>query len=295
MDVQTARNLLIWVAWAVAAALSRGLTPSLMRIGAKRTDPSLAAALFLLAVTACTAGLTVYADTWRTVLTFSAGDWVNVGVCGLMSALTCLCLFTALTGGLAGKVGPVASLYALPVYVASHFLFGAPLGIWKMCCMVLILLGTVLLLSRGTGLSKGLWMIYALIAALTMAGMAVFSKAFVRADMDPTVFHAVRTAIACVAMWIFVPIRGKQRAVKEMSVGAWVALPLAGVAAGAARWADWLVTLRGDAGELAPIAIIGFAAMLLFSRIINKEHMPVSSVFGAILTLMGMFAILMGW
>ncbi len=295
MDVQTARNLLIWVAWAVAAALSRGLTPSLMRIGAKRTDPSLAAALFLLVMTACVAGLTVYADTWRTVPDFSAGDWVNVGVCGLMSALTCLCMMTALTGGLAGKVGPVVNLYALPVYVASHFLFGAPLGIWKMCCMVLILLGTVLILSRGTGLSRGLWMIYALIAALMTAGMTVFSEAFVRADMDPTVFHAVRTGIACVVMWIFVLIRGKQRAMKDMSVGAWVALPLAGVAAGAARWADWLVAQRGDPSQLSPIAIIGFASMLLFSRVINKERMPVSSMFGVILVLMGMFAILMGW
>ena len=46
---------------------------------------------------------------------------------------------------------------------------------------------------------------------------------------------------------------------------------------------------------LRPVTILSFASMLLFSRVIAKERQPIGAIFGSILVMLGMFAILMGW
>ncbi len=298
MDAMSAaemRNVVIWIAWAAGSALLLGAVPPLMRAGAKRSDPSAAAGLFALIFTAGACGVAALKGTLGTIWTIDNATLVNLSLCGLLSAFTWLCLFTALTGGQAGRVVPIVNLSTVIVLVASHFLFGAPMGLWRMCCIVLILLGTVLLESRTGGKARGkLWMLYAGLATLSYTGFCLLSKLCL-AHTDPVLVDIGRGAAASALLWAFVLARGKQRTMGGMPAGAWICTPLAALAYCGSAVCAHLSSLRGDMSMLAPLGILSFVSAMLLSRVALRERRPGSAVFGALLVLLGMFAILMGW
>ena len=298
MDTMSAaemRNVVIWIAWAVGSALLLGAAPPLMRAGAKRSDPSVAAGLFALMFTAGACGVAALKGTLSAIRVIDNATLVSLLLSGLLSAFTWLCLFTALTGGQAGRVVPVVNLSTVAVLIASHFLLGAPLGLWRMCCIVLILLGTVLIESRAGGKARGrLWMLYAVLAALSYTGVRLMNDLSL-AGIDPVLVDIGRGAAASVLLWAFVLVRGKQRTMAGMPAAAWACAPLAALFCCGSAVCAYLSSLRGDMSMLAPVSVLSFAAAMLISRAALKERQPGSTVFGTLLVLLGMFAILMGW
>lgn len=289
------RNIVIWIAWAVGAALLLGAVPPLMRVGARRSDPSVAAALFAVVFTAGACGVAAFTGTLSALWDIDNATLVKLLLCGLVSAFTWLCLFTALTGGQAGRVVPVVNLSTPLVLVASYFLLDAPLGLWRLCCIVLILLGTVLIESRSLGKPRGrLWMLYAALAALSCAGLALIERLLLP-GLDSALIDVARGASAAVLLVIFVLARGRQRTVPHMPAGAFFCIPLAALACCGSEVCAYLASLRGDMSMLAPVTIVSFGMAMLLSRVALKERQPGAAVFGTLLVLLGMFAIQMGW
>jgi uncharacterized membrane protein len=118
LDPLAIRNLLIWVALVLAGTILLGGVPSWIRSTAKRADPSAAAAVFALLLALACAGRVSVSGGFVRLLTLSALQYVWIGVCALLSALSWLSLFTALTGGRVSKV--------MPVYLISSLLTLAP-------------------------------------------------------------------------------------------------------------------------------------------------------------------------
>ena len=220
MDPLVIRDLLIWIAYALGSAILIGFVPTWMRCGAKRADPSAAAALFALVLSGACVASAVWKGNAAALLSFDARTYGYLALCGLLSAFVWLCLFTALTGGLVGKVFPVFVLWNLLYMTASHFLFGTSLGLWKICCIVLILLGVVFIESRTPNLKGQLWFVYALLAALAAAGAGLLRRGTLGEEFDETLFQAGRSVSACVILWIFVFARGRHRALGEMGARA---------------------------------------------------------------------------
>lgn len=294
LDPIVIRNFLIWIALALGSTIFLGAVPSWMRCGAKRADPSAAAALFSFVLSGLCIALVVTTDTGLPLLALARMQYGYLAICGLLSALTWLSLFTALTGGRVIRVIPVYLLWYLLTLVASHFLFGAPMGLWKICCIIVVLLGIVLIESGTKNPGGQLWFVYTLVAALATVGIQLIRKAFLSEVLDDTLFHTGRAVFACVILWLFVFIRGKQKTLGDLSARGWVGISFAALSLAASYACDYYAAVRGEISYLAPIAILSFMFTMLFARMFQKEKQSGSIVFGSLLVLLGLFGILMG-
>lgn len=295
LDPLAIRNLLIWIALAVAATMLYGAVPSWIRCAARRADPSAATALFALLLAAACVGVLFLENKTQEALALSQTELLWIALCGLVSALVWLSLFTALTGGLVSKAIPVYLIWYLITTVASHFLFGTELGLWKICCIVLILLGVVFIESRTQRLKTQLWFVYAVIAALAAAGLQLLRQGVLTEAVDDAVFHAGRAAFAAVFLWIFVLARGKQRTIALFSARAWIGIFLATVFLAGSYAVTYLASRRGEMSTLAPVKVLTIFFVMLFARMFQKEKQPGSAVFGTLLVMLGHFGILMGF
>lgn len=294
LDPLAIRNLLVWIALAVCNTILLGGVPSWMRGGAKTADPSAAAAVFALVLTLSGAALLYLVGGMEKLFSLSMMQIVWLGVCGLLSALTWLSLFTALTGGRVSKVIPVFLLSSLLTLAASHVLFGAPMGLWKICCMVLILLGVVFIESKTQQLQSQLWFVYALIAVVSATGLNLVQRGLLGEAFDERVFLFGRAAFAAVFLWIFVFVRGKQKLLGDIQARAWISILLAALFFAGSFAATYFASRRGEMSTLAPVGILSFFFAMLFARMFQKEKQPGSAIFGTLLVLLGQFGILMG-
>ena len=294
IDPLAIRNLLIWIALALASTILLGGVPSWIRSAAKRADPSAAAALFALFLTVASAGFVFLTGGFARVLALSVLQFVWIAVCGFLSALAWLSLFTALTGGKVSKVMPVYLVSSLVTLAVSHFLFGAPMGLWKICCMILILLGIVFIESSSQQIQSQLWFLYALIALLATAGSQLLRRGMLGETFDAQVFEFWRAAFASVFLWIFVFLRKKQQTIKDFTPRAWFGVLFAAVFLAGSYAATYFASLRGDMSQLAPVGVLTSVFVMLFARMFQKEKQPGATVFGTLLVVLGQFGILMG-
>ena len=294
LDPLAIRNLLVWIALAVISTILLGGVPSWIRCAAKRADPSAASATFALFFTLCCVGLLQLTGGVTRALAVTQMQLVWLALCGLLSALTWLSLFTALTGGRVSKVFPVYAVSSLITLVVSHFLFGAPMGLWKICCMVLILLGIVFIESRTPQIQSQLWFVYALIAVLASAGAQLLQKGLIGETLDTEVYQAWRAAFAAVFLWIFVFARRKQVTLGDFSPRAWLGVLFAAVFLAGSYAATYYASLRGEMSTLLPIGVLNSMFVMLFARMFQKERQPGAAIFGTILVMLGQFGILMG-
>ena len=295
LDPLAIRNLLIWIALALGGTIFLGATPNWMRCGAKSADPSAAAAMFALLLAGTLIALLAYEGVLSPLLTLGKEQYLYLALGGLLSALTWLCLFTALTGGYVSKVIPVYALWYVLSLIASHFLFGTAMGLWKICCIVGILLGLVFIESDMKNIGGRLGFGYALIAAFAAAGTELIRRGMPGPAIDGTLFHAGRALIACVILWVFVFARGKQRTLGDLNARGWVGVSFAGLSLAGGYACNYYAALRGEISYLAPIGILAFLFVMLFARIFQKEKQTGSVVFGTFLVLLGQFGILMGF
>jgi uncharacterized membrane protein len=294
LDPLAIRNFLIWVALALLSTILLGGVPSWMRCAARRADPSAASAVFALFLVLCCIGQLHFTGGISRALAVNGKQLVWIGVCGLLSALAWLSLFTALTGGKVSKVMPIFLLSSLLTLLASHFLFGAPMGLWKICCMVLILLGIVFIESSTPQLQSRLWFIYALIAVFAATGSKLVQRGLVGESFDAAVFEFWRASFAAALLWIFVFVRGKQRTLGDFSPRAWLGILFAVVFLAGSFVATHFASLRGDMSYIAPVGVLTSVFVMLFARIFQKEKQSGASVFGTLLVILGQFGILMG-
>ncbi len=294
IDPLAIRNLLIWIALALASTILLGGVPSWIRSAAKRADPSAAAALFALFLAVASAGFVFLTGGFAGLLALSVIQFVWIAGCGFLSALAWLSLFTALTGGKVSKVMPVYLISSLITLVVSHFLFGAPMGLWKICCMIVILLGIVFIESSSQQIQSQLWFLYALIALLATAGSQLLRRGMLGEAFDAQVFEFWRAASASVFLWVFVFLRKKQQTIKDFTPRAWFGVLFAAVFLAGSYAATYFASLRGDMSQLAPVGVLTSVFAMLFARLFQKEKQPGATVFGTLLVVLGQFGILMG-
>jgi len=294
LDPLAIRNLLIWVALALLSTILLGGVPSWIRCAARRADPSAASALFALFLAAfCAVLLQLTGGIARAVM-ITPMQLLWIGGCGLLSALAWLSLFTALTGGKVSKVMPVFLVSQLVTLAASHFLFGAPMGLWKICCMVLILLGIVFIESSTQQIQSQLWFVYALIALFATVGSQLVRRGLVGEMIESNVFEFWRASFAAVFLWVFVFVRKKQLTLKLFTPRAWLGVVFAAAFLAGSFAATHYSSLRGDMSYLAPIGVLTSVFVMLFARMFQKEKQPGASIFGTLLVILGQFGILMG-
>ena len=283
-DIQ---DMLIQIGLALLVGLLSGLAPSFMKSSARRSDPSVGAALLFTFLAPLAYGLARYEGLLEGILAMTTSDWVRMGISGLVAALLMLCLYTALTGGLVNKVFPVLYVSIVVMLGVRFFMLGSRPSLWGLCAAVLVLLGTVLILSRSTALFGQLWFLYTLVALAAYCGLQTLQ--ITMGTETPGNLYAFGVSVtACVFLWLFVLIRSKQKTMGGMGLAGWIFPPLAAAAIAGTWLIQYLRSQRGSADVFDCATVAGFVFTILLARIIQKEKLPATAFFGMLLAAAGM-------
>lgn len=292
LDPVSARQLLLKVITFVFCGYAMGVAPSILRGAARRSDPSLSAAM-LLTVYAGLAGL----DAWRSgeLAPLTTGDLPMMLALVVLTTLLALTLLTALSGGLASKVMPILYGAAIPLVLIESFTGGTVLGTFRLSAIALILLGALMIESRTKSLKGQYWFFYALAAMLMAAGIEWIRAARFMTAL-PAWLRFWQTAPAAVLAWVFALIGGKLPRFKTMPGRAYWAIPLAAVFFFASSYLGARIgTTFTYAAVTVPVSALGLLFTLITARTHRREKQPGSALFGMMLIIGALVIIASGF
>jgi transporter family protein len=133
-----------------------------------------------------------------------------------------------------------------------------------------------------------MWIVYAFLAALTAALVAIFAKVGLR-DMDTTIATTLRSLIMAVFLVTTSALLGKFTTFSPAAVSAkeWAMLTLAGVA-GALSWLFYFLALRGgSASAVVAIDRLSILFVIVIAALLLGETANWRTVSGAALMVVG--------
>jgi len=278
--------------YASASALLIGLLPNFMKMGGRRAAPSVSSALFATVAFLFAVGQAVLYGTIDTVITLSNASFVNLLLSGVLRAAVCLCLFTALSTGGVNRVMPMYFLADGAAIVVLSLLSGGRLNIWRLCCIVILLLGIVLMESRQSKGRGYKWLLFSCLTMLLAAGKTLFDARYLPSAGSASL--VVETLASMLVLWILAAVGKSLKGLGKLKMEDWLFLILAGMSIGLSWLCDGQVDRLGDSSYLLPIQLLSFPLMMLFARILQKERMPGAAVLGLVLAVLGQFGLQLG-
>jgi transporter family protein len=131
-----------------------------------------------------------------------------------------------------------------------------------------------------------LWVVYALLAALFAALVAILGKVGLR-DVDATLATAIRAVVMAAFLVAAALVLGKTRSIGELSQRALVFIVLSG-AAGAASWFFYFLALRdGTATGVAALDRLSVVLVFVLAVLFLGEAFSVKAAVGAVMIVMG--------
>jgi len=240
---------------------------------------------------------------WIMVLVTGAGGglgyiqgktWVFLVLSGLATGGSWLCFFRALQLGNVNKVVPIDKSSTILTMILAFLFLGEPVGVVMLIGMGLIGAGTWLMLElKKSGASDGekdekrgkSWLFYAVLAAVFASLVAIFGKIGV-ADMDASLWTAIRTVVVVPLCWVMVFVAGNERGhgfqqkFKSVGIKNGTFLALSGVATGAS-WLFFYHALQiGNASHVVPIDKLSIVLTMGFARLFLGERFSGKSLVG---------------
>lgn len=139
-----------------------------------------------------------------------------------------------------------------------------------------------------------LWLIFALLSALTAALVAIFGKIGLQ-GIDTNTATAVRAIIMALFLIVVVSIQGKLGDIKTIITNykAFYYIVLSGVI-GALSWMFYFLALKdGKVSQIVPIDRLSIIFALVLAFIILGEQISLKVALGAVLVVIG--AIIIAW
>lgn len=284
-----------WLGFTLLSMLLLANVPSCMRGAARRNDPSLIGALFGTFLAVFCLGASFYTANPHDFLVTDKSILISFLIISSVTALHWLCLFTALSGVQASRVFPVERVSIIVLLLIESYQSGKNISLWGMCGIILFLLGTVLILSRGERLFSGRWVFYAILALVLSVIRTILNPRITTSGLDETVQIGIRSIIASVLLWIFALVRKKYRTFSRMHTDSWVFLILAAFLFSLSLITGRFASRAGSFPVLEPVSVLGYGFMILATRIVNRDKLPGSCLFGTLLVMIGLFVLKMGW
>ena len=290
----------LWFLYAMGAALFAALTTILAKIGIKEVDSHFAAAVRTVVVLVFAWLMVLVVGSQRDIRYIQAETWVLLVLSGLATGGSWLCFFRALKLGDVNKVVPIDKSSTVLTMLLAFVLLREPLRPPTLAGMVLIGVGTGLMLElrskkndptetgRPSEKNGKSWLVYAVLAAVLASVVAIIGKMGV-AEMDATLWTAIRTVVVVPLSWLMVGIAGHKPSSGRTKVGrkSWVFLLLSGVATGAS-WLFFYHALQiGNAIHVVPIDKLSIVFTMGFARVFLGERFSRRSVFGLALLTVG--------
>lgn len=127
-----------------------------------------------------------------------------------------------------------------------------------------------------------MWILFALLAAVSAAIVTTLSKAGVK-NIDPSLAFAVQAVLIIFISWGVVAIQGNIPQVKQIDGRTWAYLIVAGVFTTASSLLTFRALKLGDASQVNPLERLSLVFAILFAVLFLKEKINWQIIVGALL------------
>ena len=280
----------MWIMYATGSAFFAGITSILAKCGISKTDSDVATAIRTIVVLVFSWILVLLTRTISGITVISGKTLLFLVLSGIATGASWLCYFKALQIGDVNKVVPIDKSSTILTILLACILFHEGLSLFKLVCVCLIGLGTMLMMNRkedvkSNSLDKS-WLIYAILSAVFASLTSILGKIGI-SGIDSNLGTAIRTSVVLVMVWLMVFVKNKQSQIKEVDRKELLFIILSGFATGGSWLCFYRALQDGPASVVVPIDKLSILVTIIFSRVVFHEKLSKKALLGLILITVG--------
>ncbi|WP_270742443.1 EamA family transporter [Holdemanella biformis] len=280
----------MWILYATGSAFFAGITSVLAKCGISKTDSDVATAIRTIVVLVFSWVMTLITGTLSGITEISEKTLLFLVLSGIATGASWLCYFKALQKGDVNKVVPIDKSSTILTILLACIFFHEGLSLFKLVCVCLIGLGTMLMMNRkedvkSNSLDKS-WLIYAILSAVFASLTSILGKIGI-SGIDSNLGTAIRTSVVLVMAWLMVFVKNKQSEIISIDIKELLFIVLSGFATGASWLCFYRVLQDGPASIVVPIDKLSILVTIGFSRVVFHEKLSRKALLGLILITVG--------
>ena len=268
------------------SAIFAGITSILVKLGVKNTDSDIATAIRTIVVLIFAIIMTFIVNSFESIKTISTKEWIFLILSGLMTGLSWICYFRALSLGDVNKVAPIDKSSATITALLAIIIFSETNMLWlKLLSIFGILVGTILMIEKkdiDIKENKKSWFVYAVLSAIFASLTSIFAKIGLK-NVESNLGTAIRTVVVLIMAWIIVFARKKTPEIKLINKKELVFILLSGLTTGASWLCYYSAVKTGILSVVVPIDKLSVLITVVFSTLVLKEKLKLKAVIGLIL------------
>lgn len=136
--------------------------------------------------------------------------------------------------------------------------------------------------NRRHGVGWGMWIVFALLAALTTAIVVTLSKAGIK-NVPPSLAFAIQSVLIIVVAWSAVAWQHLWPEIGRIKRKSWLILLAAGVLTGTSSLLSFRALSLGDASRVSPLTNVALVFSVALAAVFLKEKLTWQVVSGALL------------
>lgn len=137
-----------------------------------------------------------------------------------------------------------------------------------------------------------MWILFALLAAVSAAVVTVLSKAGIK-NVDSNLAFAIQAVVIILVSWGVVLVQGAAPQLKSIDGRSWTYLLIAGVVTTLSSLFTFRALKLGDASQVSPLERVSLVFAILFAALFLKEKITWQIIIGAVLMAAGAIIIAM--
>ena len=280
----------MWILYATGSAFFAGITSVLAKCGISKTDSDVATAIRTIVVLVFSWVMTLITGTLSGITEISEKTLLFLVLSGIATGASWLCYFKALQIGDVNKVVPIDKSSTILTILLACIFFHEGLSLFKLVCVCLIGLGTMLMINRKedveSNTSDKSWLIYAILSAVFASLTSILGKIGI-SGIDSNLGTAIRTSVVLVMAWLMVFVKNKQSQIKEVDRKELLFIILSGFATGGSWLCFYRALQDGLASVVVPIDKLSILVTIVFSRVVFHEKLSMKALLGLILITVG--------
>lgn len=283
----------MWIVLSALSALFAGLTAVLGKCGVQHINSHLATALRTVVVLLMAWGMVFVVGSADTIADITPRTWLFLIVSGLCTGLSWIFYFRALQLGDVNRVAPIDKSSAVLSVIFAMVFLHEPVSFLKVCGLVLMALGTILMLPVRSKAAQrhtdgGAWFVYAVLSAVFAALTAIFGRVGMQA-VEPNLGTALRTGVVLLLSWGIVFCTGAQKGLPDLDKKSGIFLVLSGLSTGAS-WLCYYGALHHPQARVSvvvPMDKLSILVTVLCSRLLLGETLSARGRWGLLMLAAG--------
>ncbi|MDD5953499.1 MAG: EamA family transporter [Oscillospiraceae bacterium] len=265
----------MWIFAACGSAFFAGITAILAKCGIRQTDSDVATALRTIVVFLFSWLMVFITGSLPSITQISLRSLVFLVLSGVMTGLSWICYFKALSMGDVNKVVPIDKSSTILTVLSAMILFGETNHwILKLICTALLGVGVLLMIEKKAqkGKAKRGWLIYAVLSAVFAAATSIIAKIGIT-GVESNLGTAIRTGVVLLMAWLIVFARKKTHLLKQVPPRELGFLTCSGISTGASWLCYYYAIQNGAVSVVIPIDKMSIVVSIAFSYLVFGEKL----------------------